>query len=64
MRFLIQTMTCGGCARGVTKAILTVDPQATVDADPASRTVTVQSSLPRGRFLSALEADGFPAQAQ
>lgn len=64
MRFHIQNSTCGGCSREGSKAIPSVDPQATVDADPASRKGTVQSSLSSGRFLSALEADGFRAVAQ
>ena len=28
MRFHIENMTCGGCARGVTKAIQSVDAEA------------------------------------
>ena len=30
MQFHIENMTCGGCARSVTKAIQSVDPQAEV----------------------------------
>lgn len=63
MQFHIATMECGGCARGVTRAIQSVDPAAIVQADPPARRVTVQSEQPQSAFLPALEAAGFPATA-
>lgn len=59
----IENMTCGGCARGVTKAIQSVDPQAIVTTDPASRSVEVDSSVDQERIESALREAGFPARA-
>ena len=64
MRFHIENMTCGGCARGVSQAIRSVDPAATVEADPPSRSVTIQSQKPADAFLLALAAADFPALAQ
>lgn len=61
MRFHIEAMHCGGCVRGVTKAIQKVDPDATVAADLDSRTVEVTSAKPREAFVPSLEAAGFPA---
>ncbi|MCC5993000.1 MAG: heavy-metal-associated domain-containing protein [Rhodobacteraceae bacterium] len=61
MQFHIPNMECGGCARGVTRAIHAVDPQAGVKADPPVRRVTVTSDQPGTAFLPALEAAGFPA---
>jgi copper chaperone len=61
MRFYIQNMTCGGCARSVTKAIQSVDPQARVTADPPNRTIEVASSRPRAELESALARAGHPA---
>lgn len=63
MRFHIETMECGGCARGVTRAIRSVDPEARVEADPASRTVEVGTDQPRARLEAALAEAGFPAAA-
>ena len=63
MRFHIENMACGGCARGVTRAIQTVDPRAQVEADLAARQVTVRTDQPTAPFLSALAAAGFPATA-
>lgn len=59
MQFHIETMTCGGCARGVTKAIQSVDPAAEVQADPPSRSVEVKTTAPREALAAALSAAGF-----
>lgn len=61
MQLHIANMECGGCARGVTRAIQSVDPQAIIQADPPARRVTIQSDQPQTAFLPALEAAGFPA---
>jgi copper chaperone len=63
MRFHIENMTCGGCARSVTKAIETVDPKARVDADPVTKKVSVESALPADAFSRALDHAGYPATA-
>ncbi|EJO1779154.1 gold resistance metallochaperone GolB, partial [Salmonella enterica] len=45
MQFHIDDMTCGGCASTVKKTILTLDANATVRTDPATRLVDVETSL-------------------
>lgn len=60
MQFHIEDMTCGGCARGVTKAIQSVDPNAEVLTDPPSRSVQVTSSATREQLEAALREAGFP----
>lgn len=60
MQFHVENMTCGGCARAVTKAVQTIDADATVEATPKDRTVVVTSEKPRDAFVPALEAAGFP----
>lgn len=64
MQFHIESMECGGCARGVSKAIASVDPDAVIETDPPARRVTVQSDKPGTAFLPALAAAGFPATVQ
>lgn len=59
MQFHIETMTCGGCVRGVTKAIQSVDPSADVKADPATHTVSVTSTAPREQLVTVLTNAGF-----
>ncbi|MDO9638233.1 MAG: heavy-metal-associated domain-containing protein [Pseudotabrizicola sp.] len=59
MQFHIETMTCGGCARGVTKAIQTVDATAVVVADPPARRVEVTTTAARDQIVAALTEAGF-----
>ncbi len=59
MQFHIETMTCGGCARGVSKAIQGVDAAATVTAGPPNRLVEVTTTAPRDRIVTALIEAGF-----
>ncbi len=59
MQFHIENMTCGGCARSVTKAVQSVDPTAEVKADPATHKVDVTSAASRERLAAALTDAGF-----
>ncbi len=61
MEFHIKNMSCGGCARSVTKAIQSVDPAATVTPDLANRNVAVASTKPRESLEAALAQAGYPA---
>lgn len=60
MRFHLPNMSCGGCARSVTRAIQSVDADARIVIDQSRREVELTSDLPRDRFASALAAAGFP----
>jgi len=53
-------MTCGGCARGVTKAIQSVDENAKVIADPPSHSVKVETTATQQQVVDALSEAGFP----
>lgn len=60
MQFQIDNMACGGCARSVTKAIHSVDPQAKVDIDLNLKRVTVESAADQSAIAAVLEEVGFP----
>lgn len=53
MQFHLDGMTCGGCARKVTKAVQAVDPDANVVTDPPTRLVLVQTSASRDQIAAA-----------
>lgn len=55
MQFHIDDMTCGGCAGTVKKTILTLDANATVRTDPATRLVDVETSLSAEQIAAALQ---------
>ncbi len=60
MQFHIENMTCGGCARSVTKAIQSVDANAQIVTDPPSRRVQITSSAPQEQVEAALREAGYP----
>ena len=64
MQFHLDNMTCGGCARTVTKAIKMIDPDANVVTDPQVRLVQVQTSASQEQIVSALREAGFPPREQ
>ncbi|MEB8380472.1 heavy-metal-associated domain-containing protein [Acinetobacter junii] len=60
MEFHVENMTCGGCARGVTRAIQALDANAKVIADPPNRKVTVETTATQEQVTEALTEAGFP----
>ena len=56
----VSGMTCGGCINAVTRAIQAEDPQATVQADLASQTVTLETTLSAVRASQLITDAGFP----
>jgi len=59
MQFHLDNMTCGGCARTVTRAIQSVDPEASIITDPASHFVEIQTSVAKEKIVAALSEEGF-----
>ncbi|WOE32385.1 MULTISPECIES: heavy-metal-associated domain-containing protein [unclassified Acinetobacter] len=64
MQLLIESMTCGGCARGVTAIIHELDPNAQVNIDVPNKIVTIDNTTCIEQILLALAEDGFAAQVQ
>jgi len=56
----VSGMTCGGCIKAITRALQVQDPTATVEADLASQTVGVQSSLSPELTRQIIGDAGFP----
>lgn len=64
MRLFIENMTCGGCVRGVTKAVQSVDPAAVVNADVVDRRVDVTTEANEDDVTGAIRAAGFDVVPQ
>ncbi|MGL5388178.1 MAG: heavy-metal-associated domain-containing protein [Serratia sp. (in: enterobacteria)] len=60
--FTVPTMTCGGCAKSVTKALLNADPQARIETNPAAGEVKIDSTLAASALLEVLGEAGYPAR--
>ena len=63
MKFHVENMTCGGCARSVAKAIQRLDPAAEVAVDLDGHSVEVRSSQAPAAISAALDKAGYPAVA-
>lgn len=61
MELRIEDMTCGGCAKSVTKAIQGVDPDARVEPNPATRRVKIETTASPEQVRQALAGAGYPA---
>jgi copper chaperone len=61
MELRIENMTCGGCAKSVTKAIQSVDPEAAIETNPAARLVKVETTATSAALRKVLEEAGYPA---
>ncbi len=56
----LPDMTCGGCAKAVTKAVQKLDPAAVVDADPPRHAARITTTAREADLREALAAAGFP----
>jgi copper chaperone len=63
LRFTVPNMACGGCTKGVTRAIQSVDADARVETDTAQREVRVESAKAcEAALLAAHQSAGYPAE--
>lgn len=62
LSFYIPNMTCGGCAKSVTKVLLNVDPQARIETNSRTHEVRVDSAFEESVFLDVLSDSGYPAR--
>lgn len=44
--FTVPDLACGACADQIGQAIHSIDPQATISADPQTKLVQIDSELP------------------
>ncbi len=58
LELTVPSMACGACAETITKAIQTVDAGATVEADPQTKIVVVNTSAAEAAVKSAVEQAG------
>ena len=63
MELRIESMTCGGCAKTVTKAIQSVDPDARIETNPAARLVQVETTASSAALQRVLAEAGYPVTA-
>lgn len=56
----VSGMTCGGCINAVTRAVQAQDPGAKVQADLATQTVQLETTLSPAQASQLITDAGFP----
>jgi copper chaperone len=59
----VEGMRCGGCVRSVTKTVQSIDSNAMVDVDLASKKVRIDSRASLDAVTSAIREAGYPVTA-
>ena len=60
LQLKVSNMACSACGETITKAIKTVDPAATVQADPKTKQVTIETQASKAAITEAITAAGYP----
>ncbi len=60
MEVVIKDMTCGGCAKAVTRLVTRLDPGATVEINLPTQKVSITSSHSDAEVRETLSRGGFP----
>lgn len=59
MELKVDSMSCGGCAASVTKAVKQADPQAKVEVDLSTKLVSIDTAVDRATIVRALTSAGY-----
>jgi len=59
LQLKVPGMTCGGCVNTITQAIRTVDAKATVQGDPKTKTVSVETQASEAAIKDVITAAGY-----
>jgi copper chaperone len=62
LQLTVPKMACSACVNTITKAIKTVDPNATVQAEPKTKLVIVETQASQTAITEAIAAAGYPYQ--
>lgn len=61
--FIVEGMTCGHCEKAVTKALLSLDPEAKIVIDRTINRVEVDSSQTREVLIQIIRDEGYRVTA-
>ncbi|MEG3973358.1 heavy-metal-associated domain-containing protein [Microcoleus sp. herbarium8] len=60
LQLKVPKMACSACANTITKAVQTVDSDATVEVDLKTKAVTVQTAKSESEVRKAIASAGYP----
>jgi copper chaperone len=55
----IPNMACSACGETISKAVAAIDPTATVQADPKTKQVKIETQASQSEIESAITAAGY-----
>lgn len=58
--FVIQSMSCGGCASRIAQVVKKLDAKAKIEVDLPTKTVRIDSTEDRASVTAALTEAGYP----
>ena len=61
LKLTVPNMACSACANNITNAVKAVDANATIEADPQTKFVSVETQASEASIKNALAAAGYPA---
>ncbi|MGH2414936.1 MAG: heavy-metal-associated domain-containing protein [Microcystaceae cyanobacterium] len=59
LQFNVPNMACSACGGTITKAVQAIDPTATVQADPQTKLVAIETQTPELVVKAAIVAAGY-----
>jgi copper chaperone len=59
LEFKVPTMACSACATTITNAVTAIDPTATVEADPKTKQVKIETQQSEVAVKDAIAAAGY-----
>ncbi|NJR74445.1 MAG: heavy-metal-associated domain-containing protein [Scytonema sp. CRU_2_7] len=60
LQLKVPNMACSACGETITKAVKAVDSTATVQADPKTKLVNIETQASEVAVREAIEAAGYP----
>jgi len=60
LQLTVPSMACSACADTITQAVAAIDPTATVDADPKTKLVNIDTQQSEVAVKAAIASAGYP----
>ena len=60
LQLTVLSMNCSVCAEKISKAVKSIDPAATIQADPATKLVNVETIAANETVKQAIVSAGYP----
>jgi copper chaperone len=61
LQLTVPKLACSACANTITKAVKAVDPNATVQAEPKTKLVSIETQATETAIKEALATAGYPS---